>query len=312
MYYTDDEHIEETNNAGFYGRYSRDYSNTIPHTAIKCCYGHKDLNIYITVLTKEDLINAKGGSIEYRVPVHFSHETGEITEWETKYTMNINTYTRTNTNLQELTKVFYEKGGFSGDENTTTLDQVFGEDWYELYGINIYSGAAIPDTLSREAKTNRLDYAALSDVSEIRTNLVSLAYGQVGKIPYYWGGKASSTNLYANDFGSKVKPDYKGRSKKGLDCSGFVQLMFCMASGAELNEVGSTTSSLVPSLGLERVSFSDLLPGDIGMENLPGADSNHIGIYAGNGMWIHCQGAPANTVVYNNTNCFKYYYSLGR
>ena len=311
MYYSDDEHIGELNNAGFYGRYSRDYSNTIPHTAIKCCYGHKDLNIYITVLTKEDLINARGGAIEYRIPVHFSHETGEITEWETRHTMNINTYTRTNTNLQELTKVFYEKGGFDSEENLTTLDQIFGEDWYDLYGISIYNGAAIPDTLSREARVNRLDYAALTDISELRTNLVQLSYNQVGRIPYYWGGKASSTNLYANDFGSRVDPDYKGRTRKGLDCSGFVQLMFCMASGAELNEVGSTTSSLVPSLGLERESYADLKPGDIGMENLPGVASNHIGIYAGNGMWIHCQGAPTNTVVYNNTNCFKYYYSLG-
>ena len=88
--------------------------------------------------------------------------------------------------------------------------------------------------------------------------------------------------------------------------------MFCMASGAELRDVGSTTKNLVPSLGLERISFSALEPGDIGMENLPGAQNNHIGIYAGNGMWIHCQGEPANNVVYNNTNCFRYYYSLGR
>ena len=312
MYYSDDEHVGEVNNAGFYGRFSRDYSNTIPHTAIKACYGHKDLNIYITVLTMEDLIKAGGGPIEYRVPVHFSHETGEITEWETKSTMNINTYTRTNSNLQELTKVFYEKGGFDSEENLLITDQIYGEDWYELYGITTYGGAAIPDTLEKNSNNSRLDYSALEDISEIRENIVKLAYSQVGKIPYYWGGKASSKDLYANGFGQRVTPDYKGRSKKGLDCSGFVQLMFCMASGAELRDVGSTTKNLVPSLGLERISFSALEPGDIGMENLPGAQNNHIGIYAGNGMWIHCQGEPANNVVYNNTNCFRYYYSLGR
>ena len=312
IYDDNSEKISEANDAGFYGRYSRDYSSTIPHTAIKCCYGHKDLNIYITVLTKEDLIEANGGSIEYKVPVHFSHETGEVTEWEVKRTASIYSFTRTNSNLQEITQAFYDKGGFQDNENQATINQIYGEDWFELYGVNIYSGAAIPDTLSRHANVNRLNYTALGDVSELRKNLVETAYGQVGRIPYYWGGKATSKDIYANRFGTNTIPDYRGRTRKGLDCSGFVQLVFCIASGAELNEVGSTTSSFVPSLGLERISYSDLQPGDIGMENLPGASTNHVGIYAGEGMWIHCQGSPTNTVVYNNSNCFRYYYSLGR
>lgn len=312
IYDDNSEKISEANDAGFYGRYSRDYSSTIPHTAIKCCYGHKDLNIYITVLTKEDLIEANGGSIEYRVPVHFSHETGEVTEWEVKRTASIYSFTRISSSLQEITQDFYDRGGFQDNENQETINQIYGEDWFELYGVNIYSGAAIPDTLSRQTKVNRLNYSSLGDVSEIRKNLVETAYGQVGRIPYYWGGKATSKDIYANRFGTNTTPDYRGRTRKGLDCSGFVQLVFCIASGAELNEVGSTTSSFVPSLGLERISYSDLQPGDIGMENLPGASTNHVGIYAGEGMWIHCQGSPTNTVVYNNSNCFRYYYSLGR
>ena len=296
---------------GFYGHYSRDYDANIPHTAIKACYGHKDLNVYITVLTKEDLIEANGGQITYKVPVHFSHETGQVTEWITKRTTSVYNYTRTNTNLQYLTKTFFEKGGFNSEEEIEIINNIYDEDWYELYGINVYTGAAIPDTLSREATTNRLNYTILGDVSEIRSTMVRTAYNQVGRIPYYWGGKADSTNIYANRFGTTVKADYMGRTKKGLDCSGFVQLMFCIASGANLDNVGNSTSSFVPSLGLQRCSYSDLKPGDMGMENLPGSSSNHIGIYAGNGMWIHCQGSPTNTVVYNNTNCFRYYYSLG-
>lgn len=312
LYNDDPERISEVNGAGFYGSYSKDYSSTIPHTAIKCCYGHKDLNIYITVLTKDDLIEANGGSIEYRVPLHFSHETGEVTEWETKRTESIYSYTQGSGNLRELTQAFYESGGFNDPENTRIIDQIYGEDWYDLYGVNVYGGAAIPDTLSRKSSVNHLNYTILGDVSELRKTLVQTAYSQVGRIPYYWGGKATSKDIYANHFGSAVKPDYKGRRKKGLDCGGFVQLMFCIASGAELHEVGGSTSTFVPSLGLERVSYSDLQPGDIGMENLPGAETNHIGIYAGDGMWIHCQGAPTNTVVYNNSNCFRYYYSLGK
>jgi len=312
MFYSDDEHVNAVHGAGFYGYYSRDYSATIPHAAIKVCYGHKDLNVYITVLTKEDLIEANGGQIEYKVPVHFSHETGEVTEWTTKRTMNIYTYTRTNSNLQYLTKTFFDNGGFQSEEEVQIINQIYDEDWYDLYGVNVYTGAAIPDTLTREATTNKLNYTLLYDVSTVRSTIVRTAYSQVGKIPYYWGGKATSTNIAANKFGTTVKADYKGRTKKGLDCSGFVQLMFCIASGMDLNSVGANTSSFVPSLGLERISYSDLQPGDIGMENLPGASSNHIGIYAGGGMWIHCQGSPANTVVYNNTNCFRYYYSLGR
>ena len=42
-----------------------------------------------------------------------------------------------------------------------------------------------------------------------------------------------------------------------------------------------------------------------------GHDSNnHVGIYVGNGMWIHCTGSPTNMVVMNNTSCFRYYRTL--
>ncbi len=311
MYYSDDEHVSAVNGAGFYGYYSRDYSSTIPHTAIKCCYGHKDLNVYITILTKEDIIEANGGEIEYKVPVSFDHETGEVTEWTTKKTASIYTYTKTNTNLQTLTQAFYGKGGFNSEENIEMINQIYDADWHDLYNVNVYEGAAIPDTLSRETTTSKLDRTLLTDVSATRSTLVTTAYSQVGKIPYYWGGKATSTVISANKFGTTVAADYRGRTKKGLDCSGFVQLMICIAFDLDLDDVGSSTSTLVPSLGLERISYSELQPGDIGMENLPGASSNHIGIYAGGGMWIHCAGSPTNTVVYNNTNCFRYYYSLG-
>ena len=58
-----------------------------------------------------------------------------------------------------------------------------------------------------------------------------------------------------------------------------------------------------------------LKPGDVGLESTPGSKTNHIGIfvgYADNGRakWVHCEGAPSNTVVCNTTNCFKVYYKM--
>lgn len=65
---------------------------------------------------------------------------------------------------------------------------------------------------------------------------------------------------------------------------------------------------------LNRVSFRNLQSGDIGLENAPGTAKNHIGIFVGydeegRAVWVHCN-AGTNNVAVNNTNCFKWYYSI--
>ena len=110
--------------------------------------------------------------------------------------------------------------------------------------------------------------------------------------------------------GASCTADGKGRAVAGLDCSGFVGWAYWTAFGVK---PGMSTGTFTDSLGLEQIGFGELQPGDIGLQAVPGAASNHIGIFLGldeNGkaLWVHCSGS--GRVVVNNTNCFRLYYRL--
>lgn len=97
----------------------------------------------------------------------------------------------------------------------------------------------------------------------------------------------------------------------GLDCSGFVGWCYWNVFN---KQPGCSTANFTTSLGLPQTSFMNLQPGDIGLSNVPGSSSNHIGIFVGfdeNGkaLWVHCNGSTANVAV-NNYNGFRYYYKL--
>ena len=286
-------------------------SQGTPHAAIKCCYGHRDLNIYIPILTKDDLISTSGNAIKYKVPKTVNAATGEVEEWEEKETDSILEYIKKDTKLTALTKTFFDEDDFGAEHHLKAIENIYNEDWHDLYQIDVYGAAALPETMNRAGKDS-LDVhtPAYKDITDMRLAFVKKAYKYVGEISYYYGGKATSTNYSANKFGETVTPDSLGRKIKGLDCSGFVQFVYCQAFGKDLKSVGNSTKTFCSSLGLVRTKYSDLKPGDIGLVDLPGAAKNHIGIYAGDGMWIHCSGSPVNTVVYKNTNMFRYFYRL--
>lgn len=149
-----------------------------------------------------------------------------------------------------------------------------------------------------------------SNLSSTRKDIVLTATNYVGDIPYYWGGTASSPNFSANRFGTSVTPDYKGRNKKGLDCSHFVDFVFWDVVG---NNLGNGNTTYIWNNYSKEISESELLPGDIGFLCVPSscADGNHVGIYVGkdkdgNKIWVHETGSPSNNVVINNYN-FKYF-----
>ncbi len=79
-----------------------------------------------------------------------------------------------------------------------------------------------------------------------------------------------------------VKYRYGGTSPStGLDCSGYVQYVFKSAVGVNLPR----TAAAQAHVG-DRVD-SDMRPGDMVFFNTRGFSNSHVGIYVGNGMFVH-------------------------
>lgn len=136
-----------------------------------------------------------------------------------------------------------------------------------------------------------------SDLSPERIQLISEAVQLLGRVPYEWGGKASGPGYDT----SWWTFDDTG-SQKGLDCSGFVQWAF-MTAGFDKSVTDNMISTQIILATTETISKDELQPGDLGLLN-NGQTINHVGIFLGNGCWIHCS-SEANTVVIAKTDMFK-------
>lgn len=130
-----------------------------------------------------------------------------------------------------------------------------------------------------------------------RRYLIDAAVSLVGKVPYEWGGKADrggyDTSWWTID---------ETGNQKGLDCSGFVQWAF-MTAGFTSNLYEKMISTDTILKNTETISISQLKPGDLGLIN-NGQAVNHVGIYLGNNLWVHCSSKD-NTVVVADTGMFK-------
>lgn len=121
-------------------------------------------------------------------------------------------------------------------------------------------------------------------------SIVRIAESLVGRVPYEWGGKASMPG-YDDSWWTY---DYAAGTQKGLDCSGFVQWVY-MTAGADPSVYGQLLSTgTMEASDLPRVSEEDLQPGDVGFYN---TGSGHCGIYAGDGMWVHCSSSRKTVAV---------------
>lgn len=74
---------------------------------------------------------------------------------------------------------------------------------------------------------------------------------------------------------------YGGTTPSGFDCSGFTRWVFEHALGRELPRTAAEQSALG-----EGVSLDELVPGDLLFWG-SGAGAYHVGIYAGDGEYIH-------------------------
>lgn len=143
------------------------------------------------------------------------------------------------------------------EQNIQEAHTLYEKDWYEAYGLTT-SALALGNPLSlSEIETTMQSLPA--DLSESRRNIIRFALESVGKVPYYYGGKASRAGYEGNYFGSQVTEDQSGRILKGLDCSGWIGWVYWSAAGMEIPYATTFTLS---SAGTQ-IEPAELKPGDI-------------------------------------------------
>jgi cell wall-associated NlpC family hydrolase len=135
--------------------------------------------------------------------------------------------------------------------------------------------SAAPDKVSKEDNTAAApagdpiaNYASPGDdaVGDMLLQAVSLL-----GVAYRFGGSSPNT---------------------GLDCSGFIQYVFKKSLKVNLPR----TSSEMAHTG-RSVSKSELMPGDLVFFNTRGFTYSHVGIYLGNGKFIHAPRTGKNIEV---------------
>lgn len=378
-----EEHTHSTDGGCYRHDLHRDYYCP-GHAALHCSYGYRDVNVYVTLLDKEDFFKADIDSsravMAYKKPVGYGAADGSFGDSGFSAAGQDVFHVSTGPEFVECTAVVQFKTHFDGykkrmkefvnngfwdygehllhavynPENgcmecalnhlggAYTLEnrevdpadkcvgaiewvnRIYDTDWFELYAVDVdsFDGViAVGGTLSagEQAEIQEAICLRYGDISSARQALIDTALGQVGVIRYYWGGKPVNAGMPLTVslngagtavVGSSCTADRKGRAVAGLDCSGFVGWAYWTAFGVK---PGMSTGTFTGSLGLEQIGFGDLQPGDIGLQAVPGAASNHIGIFLGldgNGkaLWVHCSGSSG--VVVNNTNGFRLYYRL--
>ena len=192
------------------------------------------------------------------------------------------------------------------DRARAFVNHISRQDWTELYDISVtVEGTKAPlSSTEIESYMKKLP----SDTSEERKEIIRFALQSVGKVPYYWGGKASARNYSGNNFGSITIPDHRGRILKGLDCSGWINWVYWSVTGERLPYEGTEG---LKSTG-RPVNRADLKPGDIIVIT---GKTPHVIMFlnwAPNGQiqCIHETGSADNVTVGVMTANWPYYRNL--
>ena len=214
----------------------------------------------------------------YRTETTTDPETGETTTEEVPYDYYILHVTLTNKNIETLAGELLtpeQKEMFDVYMETKgNKPDVFGDDYATgTPGSGEYTDYEIPPE-------------ALSD--ERFAAMIAEAEKYLG-YPYVWGGSSPSTSF---------------------DCSGFVCWVINQSG---VGSVGRTTAQGIFN-HTTPIAPSEAKPGDIifftGTYD-SGSAVSHVGIYAGNGMMIHC-GNPISYASVNTPYWQSHFYAYGR
>ena len=266
------------------------------HEAVKTCPGHKDVNVYVTILSCEDLFNYPDGNIVYKVPNEYT-ENGTIAGYK-----ELTTRVVLSGDYGPDYQTFLDDGAWACNGYKEQVKQMVDADWYELYGLDINNKIAhiqghVLSAEDMEIMTNLVQSSTGSAQAQEMTNY-ALQY--VGRISYLFGSKPTG-------IGDSGIP-----SNGTLDCSGFVSWCYGHVTGSLPRGLG--TANFTNSVGAVRISYNDLRAGDVGLIGMPGSSKNHIGIYVGkdeNGTdwWVHCNSSDKG-VSCNNVGYFRYYFRV--
>lgn len=291
-----------------------------PGHDVTICYGHRDVAVYIPQYTLDDIADDP----EFISKIQASENYSEY---------------------EKFIQTFIEKGGFQSEKfDYKQLAKNFIEmDWMETYGINldeIYAekfntkkGSGGSHTSPGANEPGDGDYSI--EAEGTRAEIAEAAKALKGRISYYYGGKARYADFDKNGFGKKTTPDSKGRTKWGLDCSGYVDFAFAQLGigcngkkepgeqGAVINKDGTINQSYTVCRGWgtggvgylpEYKNAHKLKVGDIGMHKSYNAksqgSSNHIGIFlgwseSGKQIWAACGSHGVS--VYETSEFVVYY-----
>ncbi|MGK7376431.1 C40 family peptidase [Planococcus sp. 1R117A] len=158
----------------------------------------------------------------------------------------------------------------------THQKKVGSKTWYKVK-VNGKAGWVL-STLLTPASTKVVKASNSASSSEV----VSIALSLKG-IPYKFGGTTTS----------------------GFDCSGFIQYVF--------KKAGKNVSRTTGTQFAESTTVSNPVPGDlIFFANTYKAGISHVGIYIGNGQFVHAGGSKAEVKSVNDPYWGKKFHSYKR
>ena len=194
------------------------------------------------------------------------------------------------------------------DYTIAAVKRLKEQDWFKDYGLSISSVEKKSPLTEEEISAYMKDLP--EDLSEERKALIHFALSSVGKVPYFYGGKAGVKGLEGNHFGATISSsDYKGRNRKGLDCSGFVQWAYWSSVDRSLDFASSTQELIGKG---QKIKRSELKAGDLIIQ--PSGES-HVVVFIkwtkeGKMLAVHENGTAGNISVDEVQANYPYYRSI--
>ncbi|MDT8413172.1 MAG: NlpC/P60 family protein [Vicingaceae bacterium] len=160
----------------------------------------------------------------------------------------------------KTTQPLSEKNKITTKNNTSPVNVVFDE--LEETDVKKEEVSVAEPTLSKEELELKTKYAELLEASPKELELVEL-YAFIDE----WVG---------------VKYKYGGTTKKGVDCSGFTNLLYNNVFKKELPRSSSDIAAVAKS-----VSKKELSEGDFVFFSIRSNKVDHVGIYLANNRFVH-------------------------